>query len=76
MKICLECNKVVVGTAKWYTLPWKMCWGHNKQVSELEPLTSSEISKNDLLLICDMDERKSKKIKVGDLIEYIKQNGR
>ncbi len=74
MSICLECNKTVAGTGKWYTPIWKICWGHHQKVSQLEYLKTDEISNDDVLLISDISKKESKQVKVGDLLEYVRRN--
>jgi hypothetical protein len=55
-------------TRKWYHslfgLPWK--------VSELEELQSSNLSNEDYLLISDMSQKKSMKVKLGSLKEFLR----
>lgn len=70
MKVCKECSRIKAGTEKWYTPFWRIWFGHNTKVSELEELF--EIDDNDYLMISDMSKNESKKIKMSDLVEYIK----
>ena len=73
---CEKCGSIKAGTERWWQSKWGLCWGHVPRVSELESITNGQLSENDFLLVSDIDEKKSKKLKVGDLLEYIKQNGR
>ena len=74
--ICEKCDRIRAGTDdRWYRFfvpPWMLCWGHNIKVSELECMTKNDLDIEDIFMISDMSEKKSKQIKIGELIKFIK----
>ena len=68
---CPKCNKTKIGTEGWldfFTPKRELCWGgHPMKVSDLEEISIEEISAEDLILISDMSEKKSKAISIKTL---------
>lgn len=48
----------------------------NKRVSELAPITTADLSTDDLLLLADVTAHESKKVTLQDFSAYVLQNGR
>ncbi len=47
----------------------------NERVSQLVELSATEVSSQDLLLVTDMSQKESKKLKVGQLLSYVEISG-
>jgi len=48
---------------------------NNERVSQLVELSTAELSSHDLLLITDMSQKESKKLKLGQLLSYVEISG-
>ena len=73
---CEKCGLTMAGTESWYVPKTTdyLCSGHNKRVTDLELLRQEEIQMDDVLLISDVSEKKSKQIRVGDLVNFLKNH--
>lgn len=73
---CSKCGKIytfIVETPS-YIRKKSLCWDHSWKVSDLEEMTPKELSNEDVIMISDINEKKSMKITIGDLIKYINKN--
>ena len=72
---CTQCNR-------YTNLSWKrlwisardLCYGHPSKVTDLEEMPISELKTEDYIMISDVSEKKSKKIKILTLIQYFNLN--
>ncbi len=73
---CNNCGGTPVLKRRWWQMVVKLCWGRCRpwKISELEPI--KEISPEDVILISDISEQKSKKICIEDLLEYVRRNNK
>jgi len=74
MKICKTCGRVISGTERWYHSKSLLCYGHSLRLNDLDEIYNGELSINDYLLLTDTDKEKSRKVKLGELVKFIKNS--
>ena len=72
---CPKCNKYTkLSWKRFWITARDLCWGNQHKVTELEEMSLSELKDDDYIMISDVSEQKSKKIKILTLIQYFNLN--
>lgn len=72
---CPQCNKYTkLSWKRFWITAGDLCYGHSSKVTDLEEMPISELKAEDYIMISDVSEKKSKKIKILTLIQYFNLN--
>lgn len=69
-KKCSKCGKYIFYSFKRFWIR-DLCYGHHIPLSEFQELLENEIEDDDCIMISDVSEKLSKKIKILTLIKYL-----